>query len=88
MVWSCVREGEWFDYVFRRVLHFEVEGYRRKGRINMTWWINVEEESMKVGISMDDQSELLMLVRLPPGCGENIPPLVVEMKTDHPWLMR
>ena len=44
----------WYDHVLRRALSFEVEGQRKKGRLNRTWGKQVEEESMKVGLSRKD----------------------------------
>ena len=37
-----------------RTLGFEVEGQRRKWRQNRTWKKQVEEESVKVGLRMED----------------------------------
>ena len=42
------------DHVLRRVLDFEVEGQRRKWRPRRTLKKQVEEESMKVGLSWND----------------------------------
>ena len=41
-------------YVLRRVLDFEVDGQRKKGRLKRTWKKQVEEESVKVGLRMED----------------------------------
>ena len=41
-------------YVLRRALYFEVEGQRKKGRPKRTWKRQVEEESVKVGLRMED----------------------------------
>ena len=41
-------------HVFRRPLDFEVEGQRKKGRPKRTWKKQVEEESVKVGLRMED----------------------------------
>ena len=35
-------------------LDFEVEGQRKKGRPKMTWEMQVEVESVKVGLRMND----------------------------------
>ena len=35
-------------------LDFEVEGQRKKGRPKRTWKIQVEEESVKIGLRMED----------------------------------
>ena len=40
--------------VLRRALDFAVEGQRKKGRLNRTWKMQVEEESEKVGLRMED----------------------------------
>ena len=36
------------------MLAFEVEGQRKKGRPTRTWKKKVEEESVKVGLRMED----------------------------------
>ena len=41
-------------HVLRRALDFEVEGQGRKGRPNKTWRMQVEEESVKVGLRRED----------------------------------
>ena len=41
-------------HVLRRALDFEVEGQRKKGRLNRTWLKQVEEESVKVGLRRED----------------------------------
>ena len=41
-------------HVFRRALGIYAEGRRNKGWPNMTWKKQVEEESMKVGLSRED----------------------------------
>ena len=41
-------------HVLRRALDLEVEGQRKKGRPKRTWKRQVEEESMKVGLRMND----------------------------------
>ena len=52
--WYChvlrIEDG----HVLRRVLNFEVEGQRTKGRLNRTWKRQVEEESVKVSLLRDD----------------------------------
>ena len=40
--------------VLRMASDFEVEGQRRKGRPQRTWKKQVEDESMKVGLSRED----------------------------------
>ena len=42
-------------HILRRVLYFEVEGQRRKGRPKRTWKRQVNEESMKVGLRRKDE---------------------------------
>ena len=37
-----------------RALDFEVEGLRKKWRLKMTWKRQVDEESVKVGLRMED----------------------------------
>ena len=41
-------------HVLRRASDFEVEGHRKKGRPKRTWKKQVEEESMKVGLRIED----------------------------------
>ena len=41
-------------YVLRMALDFEVEGQRKKGRQKRTWKKQVEEESVKVCLRMED----------------------------------
>ena len=41
-------------HVLRMALDFEVEGQRKRGRLNRTWMIQVEEESVKIGLSRED----------------------------------
>ena len=43
-----------YDNVLRGALDFEVEGQRKKGRLNRTWMKPVEEESVKVDLRMKD----------------------------------
>ena len=40
--------------VLRRALDFEVEGQMKKGRSKSTWKRQVEEESVKVGLRLED----------------------------------
>ena len=40
--------------VLRRALNFEVEGQRKKGMPKRPWKRQVEEESVKVGLRMED----------------------------------
>ena len=40
-------------HAFRRALNVEVEGQRKKGRPKRTWKKQVEEESMKIGLSRE-----------------------------------
>ena len=43
------------DYhVLRRAFDFEVEGQRKEGRKKRTWKKQVEAESVKVGLRMED----------------------------------
>ena len=42
------------SHVLRRALVFEVEGQRKKRRLKRTWKKLVEEESLKVGLRMED----------------------------------
>ena len=42
------------DHVLRRVLDYEVEDQRKKGRPKRTWKKQVEEESVKVGLRRED----------------------------------
>ena len=51
----------WYDHVLRRedghilrTLNFQVEGHGQKGRPKKTWKKQVEEESMKVDLRMED----------------------------------
>ena len=41
-------------HILRRALDIEVEGQRRKGRLKKTWEEQVEEESVKVGLGLED----------------------------------
>ena len=41
-------------HVLRRALYFEVEGQKKKVRLKKTWKKQVEEESVKVGLRMED----------------------------------
>ena len=41
-------------YVLRREIYFEVEDQWMKGRLERTWKKQVEEESVKVGLSRED----------------------------------
>ena len=41
-------------HVFRWALDFEVEDERKEGRLDRTWKKQIEEESVKVGQSMED----------------------------------
>ena len=45
------REG---GHIMRRAFDFEVEGQRKKGRLKRTWKKQIEEESVKVGLRMED----------------------------------
>ena len=47
LVWSCVEEGG--GYILCGALEFE--GQRKKGRSMRTWRRQIEEESVKVGLS-------------------------------------
>ena len=64
----------WYGHVLRRedghvlgmALYFEIYGQWNKGRLRRTWKKQVEEESVKVGLRMEDvlcdQSGLLKLI--------------------------
>ena len=41
-------------HVLRRAFHFEVECQRKKGKLKRTWKKQVEEESVKIGLRMED----------------------------------
>ena len=41
-------------HILRRVLDFEIGGQRKKGRLKRTWKMQVEEESVKIGLSRND----------------------------------
>ena len=41
-------------HILRRVLDFEVEGQRKKGRQKKTWKKQFEKESVKVGLRRED----------------------------------
>ena len=41
-------------HVLRRELDFKAEGQRKNGRLKRTWKKQVEEESVKVGLRMED----------------------------------
>ena len=43
------------DHVLRRGLHFEVEGQGQKKRLKRKWKKQVEEESVEVGLSREDE---------------------------------
>ena len=51
MVMCCGEDG----HVLRRSLDFDVEGQRKKGKLNRTLKKQVEEGSMKVGLSSEDE---------------------------------
>ena len=59
---AMANSARWYGRVLRRedghviriVLDFEVVGQRKKGRPKRTWKKQVEEESVKVGLSSDD----------------------------------
>ena len=40
--------------MLKRALDFEVEGQRKKGRPNMAWEKQVEDESVKIGLRRED----------------------------------
>ena len=44
----------WYGHVLRKAVDFEIEGQRKKRRLKKTWKMLVEEESMKVGLRMED----------------------------------
>ena len=41
-------------HILRRILDFEVEGQRKKGRPKRMWKKQFEEESVKVGLRRED----------------------------------
>ena len=41
-------------HVLRRAFDLEVDGQRKKGRLRRTWKKKVEEESVNVGLRMED----------------------------------
>ena len=41
-------------HIVRRALDFEVEGKWKKGKLKRTWKKKVKEESVKVGLRMED----------------------------------
>ena len=52
-----------YGHVLRKALDIKVEGQRKKGRLKKIWKKQVEEESVKVGLSMEDalsRSELII----------------------------
>ena len=57
--WNSVR---WYGHalrredghVLRRALDFEVDGQRKKGKLKRAWKKLVEEESVKIGLRMED----------------------------------
>ena len=49
-------------HVLRRALEFEVDCYRKKERLQRTWKKQVEEESVKVGLRMEDAFCRLMWI--------------------------
>ena len=52
--WYCHLLRREDGNVIRKVLDFEVEGQRKKGRQNRSWKRQVEEESVKVGLRRKD----------------------------------
>ena len=48
---NCIR---WYGHVLRRALDFEFEGQWKKGRQKRTCKKQVEEESVKVGLTRED----------------------------------
>ena len=52
LVWSCVEER--VIHLLRRAFVFEVEGQSKKGRPKRTCKKQVERESMKAGLRMED----------------------------------
>ena len=48
---DVLRRGD--GHVLRRSLDFEVDGQRKKGRPKMTWKMQVEEQSVKVGLKWE-----------------------------------
>ena len=49
-----VPEKTELGHVMRRATDFEAYGRRKKGRLKRTWPKLVEEESVKVGLRMED----------------------------------
>ena len=41
-------------HALRRALVYEVQGQRRKGRLNRTWRKQAEQDSTRVGLSRED----------------------------------
>ena len=41
-------------HVLRRALHFFVDGQGKNGRLKMTWKKQIEEESVKIGLRVED----------------------------------
>ena len=52
--WYCHVLRREHGYVLNKALDFEVEGQRKKGRLKRTWKSQVEEESVKVDLRMED----------------------------------
>ena len=44
----------WYGNVLRRALDFEVEGQRKKGRPKRMWKKQVEDKSVKIGLTWED----------------------------------
>ena len=53
MVWSCVDERE-DGHVLRMALDYDGEGKRRKGRLKRIWKKQVEDESVKISLAIED----------------------------------
>ena len=51
---ALAKSVSWYGHVLRRVFDCEVDSQRKKGRPKRTWKRQVEEESVKVGLRMED----------------------------------
>ena len=52
--WCCHVLRREDGHVLIRAVDFEVGGQRMKERLKRTWWKEVEEESVEVGLSRED----------------------------------
>ena len=55
-IWSCIKEERWSCLVscLEKVSQFEDESQWKTGHLKRTWKWQVEEESMKVGLCLED----------------------------------